>query len=70
MGAIFTILYEIIAIENQWKKYFVNFSLQFLNHHMSEFYGVSVRSYSIQCRLLPASWNMKHELFLFSMVVL
>ena len=43
------------TIEDQWKKYFVNFSLRFLNHHMSEFYGVSVRSCSVQCRLsLPS----------------
>ena len=57
MGAIFAIgnSVRIIAIENQWKIYFVNFSLRFLNHHTSEFYGVSVRSYSVQCRLLLAS---------------
>ena len=57
MGAIFAmeIPYKIIAMENQSKKYFINFSLQFLNHHTSEFYGVSVRNCSVQCRLLLAS---------------
>ena len=56
-GAIFAkeIPYKIIAIANQWKTYFVHFSLRFLDHHMSEFYGVSVRSYSVQCRLPLAS---------------
>ena len=43
MGAIFAmeIPYEIISIENQLKKYFVNFSLRFLNCHTLEFYGVA-----------------------------
>ena len=39
-----------VRLARTWfKKYFVNFSLWFLNHHMSEFYGVSITSYSVQC---------------------
>ena len=67
MGAIFAIGNSVwnYCHWNSLEKYFVNFSLRFLNHHnMLEFYGVSVRSYSVQCRLPLASWNMKCELFL------
>ena len=63
MGAIFAIVRNYC----HWKsmgKYFVNFGLRFLNHHMSEFYGVAkcYRSYSVQVyRLLLLTSIMKHK---------